>query len=124
MIFHANKDTLTIELHGKEQFFAIKAKVVVAKADISHIEYLSSFHDWRKWEVRMPGAGIPKYLMAGSFWTEEGWDFLYVNKPSKFLNPTVSNVLYIETTQNRYRRLIISCPREDADKLIAWSKQK
>lgn len=120
MIFRTDKSALTIELHGKEQFFAIKAKVVVAKKDIQRIEYLESFRDWRKWEVRMPGAGIPKYLMAGSFWTEEGWDFIYVNKPNKFVNPTVNNVLYVETTQNRYKRLIISCPRIEADQLITW----
>ncbi len=123
MIFRTDKDSLTIELHGKEQFFAIKAKVVIRKKDIQTIDFRETFHEWRKWEVRAPGAGIPKHLIAGSFWTEEGWDFLYLTNPHGFVNPLVNNVLYIETNQNKFKRVVVSCDPVEAQKIIKWAKK-
>lgn len=124
MILKTDAKNLTIELHGKEQILAVKAKVVVPKSTIQVCEWRDIFHDWRKWEVRLPGAGIPKRVIAGSFWTEEGWDFLYLLRPHSYVNPFVHDVLYIETTENKFARIVISVPKEEADKVVAWAKKK
>lgn len=124
MIFKTDKKALTVELHGKEQILAVKAKVVVPKNTIVLCEWREVFNDWRKWEVRLPGAGIPKRVIAGSFWTEEGWDFMYLLQPHSFINPFVHNVLYIETTENKFKRIILSCSPEEAQTIIKWANKK
>lgn len=124
MKFITDKKTLTIELHGREQVWALRAKLTVAKKDIVLAEFRDVFKDWRKWEVRLPGTGMPGKLVAGSFWTEEGWDFLYLKNPHGWLNPFVHDVLYIETKQQKFRRIIMTCPKEDAEAVIAWATGK
>lgn len=123
MIFKTDKENLVIELHGKEQYLAVKAKVVVPKSTIILCEWRETFSEWRKWEVRLPGAGIPKRVVAGSFWTEEGWDFLYLLNPHSFINPFVNDVLFIETTENKFKRVIVSCNKKQADKIAKWAKK-
>lgn len=123
MRFITDKKAVTIELHGREQLWALKAKIQVNKKDIIKVEYLDVFNDWRKWEVRLPGTGLPGKMVAGSFWTEEGWDFLYLTNPHGWLNPFVHNVLYIETKQQKYKRIIISCSLDDAKAVITWAKK-
>lgn len=123
MIFVTNPKELVIELHGREQMWALKAKITVAKKDIEVLEYKDVFKDWRKWEVRLPGTGMPGKLVAGSFWTEEGWDFLYLTNPHGWVNPFVHNVLYIETKQQKFKRIVISCTPEQATPVVAWAKK-
>ena len=123
MILKTDSESLTIELHGREQLLAVKAKVVVTKSSIVTCEWRETFSKWRKWEVRLPGAGIPKRIVAGSFWTEEGWDFLYLLNPHSFINPFVHNVLFIETTDNKFKRVVLSCDKGEAEKVVKWAKK-
>lgn len=124
MIFTTTKKELTIALHGSEQVWALKAKIVVAKKDINKVEYCELFKDWRKWEVRLPGTAAPGALFAGSFWTEEGWDFLYLKRPHGWRRPFIHNVLVIETNQNKYRRIILSVPKQEVKDVLRWAKAK
>ncbi len=124
MILQTNKDELIIKLQGKEQILSIRAKVVVPKSIIKLCEWRETFSEWRRWEVRLPGAGIPKRVIAGSFWTEEGWDFLYLLNPHSFINPFVHNVLFIETDEHKFKRIILSCDKKEADRIAAWAKKK
>ena len=123
MRFSTAKSQLVIEFHGREQIWALKTKVSVLKKHIVRVEYKPIFRDWRKWEVRLPGTGMPGKLIAGSFWTEEGWDFLYLKNPKGWLNPIVYNVLYIETTDKKYHRIILSCPADEAGMVTEWANQ-
>ncbi len=124
MTIATDEKELSVILHGREQLWAVRAKVRVPKETITGMRFEKSFKDWRKWEVRMPGASAPKLLIAGSFWTEEGWDFMYVRKPRGFYKPTAENVLVIETDQNRYCRIIVSCEEDEAKKIISWWQKK
>lgn len=125
MTITADENGVWVELHGQEQLWALRAKVSIPKEAIKDLRFESSFNDWRKWEVRMPGAGAPRLLLAGSYWTEEGWDFLYIRRPSRgVFKPDVENVIVIETDQNRYRRVIVSCDKSEADKIVKWWKKK
>lgn len=72
----------------------------------------------------MPGTHAPKLLLAGSYWTEEGWDFLYIKRPQGFLKPVAENVLVIETNQTRYSRIIISLDSTEAARIVRWWHKK
>lgn len=122
-VFTDKKD-ICIEMHGREQLWAVRAKVRVPVDTIKDIRFEEKFQDWRKWQVRMPGTHAPRLLLAGSYWTELGWDFLYIKRPSRFINPMVFNVLVIETDQNRYARVIIDSTEKEAKKLIQWWKKQ
>lgn len=115
---------LRIELHGREQIWALRAKVEVPRDTIKDVRFEPEFRSWRKWEVRMPGTHAPKLLLAGSYWTEEGWDFMYIKRPVGFINPRVDNVLVIETDQNRYCRVIVSIDPEEAKQIVRWWQKK
>lgn len=121
MNFLTDKKSLIIELYGREQLWSLKAKIIVLKKDIINVQYLDIFKDWRKWEVRLPGTGMPGRLIAGSFWTEEGWDFLYLKNPHGWLNPFVHNVLLIETKQQKYKRIILSITKAEAQNVLTWA---
>ncbi|MFO0881954.1 MAG: hypothetical protein U0491_00685 [Candidatus Saccharimonadales bacterium] len=123
MQFITTPRLLLIELHGREQIWALRAKIEVAKKDIQLLEYRDTFANWRKWEVRLPGTGMPGKLIAGSFWTEEGWDFLYLTNPHGWVEPFVHNVLYIETNQQKFKRIIISCTPDEAAPVVAWANK-
>ena len=120
MILATNESGLRVELHGREQLAALRAKIDVPLACIKDVRFEPTFQSWRKWEVRMPGTAAPKLLLAGSYWTEEGWDFLYVKRPHGLIKPVVDNVLVIETDQNRYTRVIVSCDPAEAKRIIKW----
>ena len=124
MTITANDSGICVELHGKEQFWALRAKVSVSRDTITDIQFAPQFQDWRKWEVRMPGTHAPGRLLAGSYWTEEGWDFLYIKKPVGYSKPKVENVIVIATKQDRYKRLILTTDKETASGIIKWWKKK
>lgn len=124
MTLSHDKQGICIEFHGSEQVWALRAKISIPTETIKDIRFEPTFQDWRKWEVRMPGTGAPKLLLAGSYWTEEGWDFLFVRKPGGFYKPPVDNVLVIETNQNRYKRLIVSSDKTESGRMIKWWKNQ
>ncbi|MDQ3065089.1 MAG: hypothetical protein M3Q36_02360 [bacterium] len=118
-----NEDSVCVELHGREQFWALRAKVSVPLDTITDLRFEPIFQDWRKWQVRMPGTHAPTRLLAGSYWTEEGWDFLYVKRPVGFRIPRAENVLVIDTNQDRYKRIIISLDESESSGIIKWWNQ-
>lgn len=120
MIVKTTQDMLHIELHGKEQLWAVKAKIDVPLQNILEISYEEKFQDWRKWELRMPGTHAPKLLIAGSYWTEEGWDFIYAKRPIGFINPLIQNVLVVITNQEKFRRVIIGLDEKEAKQVVNW----
>lgn len=120
MYFSTTNQVLTLVLEGREQIAALKAKVVVPKKSIKTVEFVEEFSDWRKWEVRMPGTYAPRLLMAGSYWTEQGWDFIYAKKPHGFIKPRLEKVLVIETSLTKYNRLIVGINKKQAQEIIDW----
>lgn len=120
MYVNTTDTTLTVVLEGKEQLFAFKAKVVVPKGTIQSISYHKTFSEWRGMEIRIPGSYMPSWLMAGSYWTDQGWDFIYAKKPKGVIKPELTNVLVINTDLNRYNRIIIGLPQNRSKELIDW----
>lgn len=120
MKFTLDQRKLVITLKGFEQFLSFKNHLFVDKEHITDVTWHHSFDDWKPLEIRLPGTGAPGALIAGSFWTPEGWDFIYVRRPHGFFRPKAVNVIVIETNLHRYHRIIISCPPKQADEIIRW----
>lgn len=120
MILTTNGTGLRVELHGHEQVWAMRAKVDIPRETIQAIRFEPVFSDWRKWEVRIPGTAVPRLLFSGSYWTEDGWDFLFIKRPRGIVRPVAHSVLVIETDQNRYKRIILSLDETEAKRIIKW----
>ena len=118
------KNLLRIEMEGQEQIWSLKSKIDIPKKHILFAEWREVFDEWKKWELRMPGTYAPGILIAGSFLTEEGWDFMYITKPKGFTNPVVRYVLVIETDLKKYRRIILSLEHSEAQKVLTWMNRR
>jgi hypothetical protein len=117
-------DTLTFVLEGFEQALAFRAKVKVAKEDILSITWYEKFDQWPDMLIRMPGSFLPAWIMAGSYWNEEGWDFVFAKKPKGLLLPLLFDVLVLETSQQKYKRIIVNIPKKKSQEIISWWKEK
>jgi len=125
MKFITSPKELTIILDRKEQIAAFKAKIVIKKSGVVSLTWHPIFSDWRKWEVRLQSASIPRRLIAGSYLTEKGWDFLYLRRPVGFRKPKVADVAVLELKDHsRYERVIISMSKADFDHLDKWQKSR
>lgn len=120
MVFHFTPTTVTIELQGLEQLWALRRRLVVERTQIEKVERVERFSDWRPTELRLPGTYMPAVLMAGSYWTPEGWDFIYSSRPSGLLNPKLSSVLVVTTASNRYRRIIVGASDQQMGVWLDW----
>jgi len=120
MYYTLTNSTLAFILEGSEHVLALRAKVRVEKANITDIEWHEVFSDWSDLLVRLPGSYLPRWVMAGSYWTEDGWDFVFAKKPRGLLKPILHSVLVISTNKARYRRLVIETTKENANEIIHW----
>jgi hypothetical protein len=124
MYYTLTTTTLSFILEGAEQVAALRAKVSTDKEDITDIVFRDVFNNWEGMLVRMPGSYLPRFVMAGSYWTDEGWYFVYARKPRGVRKPILHNVLVITTKKDRYKHLVIETTKENADEIINWWKEK
>jgi hypothetical protein len=124
MYYTLTKQTLSFVLEGAEQVAALRAKVSVAKEDILSIEWHEVFSEWSTMMVRMPGSYMPRWIMAGSYWSEEGWDFIYAHKPRGLIRPILHKVLVVTTSKDKFRRLVIESTKDNANEIKAWWQEK
>ena len=117
-------DSITFVMEGSEQVLSLRAKISVDAADITNVSWHERFSDWPKMQVRMPGTYLPRWIMAGSYYSDEGWDFVLAKKPKGMMQPVLFDVLVVETTQDRYKRIIIRTDKAKADEVIDWWKSK
>lgn len=120
MYYTLTNSTLAFILEGSEQIVALRAKIRVEKPDIISMQWHEVFSEWNTLLVRMPGSYLPGWIMAGSYWTEDGWDFVFAKKPRGLLRPILHSVLVITTKRPRYRRLVIETTEENAKEIISW----
>lgn len=124
-MYYTLSDTdLTFVLERAEQVAALRAKVTIPIESIKHIEWHAIFSDWQSLMIRMPGSYMPRFVMAGSYWTDEGWDFVYARKPRGLRVPILHKVLVVSTNQDKYRRIIIETTKDNADEIIHWWQDK
>lgn len=115
-------DSITFVMEGSEQVLSLRAKISVKLGDITNVTWHERFSDWPKMQVRMPGTYLPRWIMAGSYYSDEGWDFVLAKKPKGMMQPVLFDVLVVETTQDRYKRIIIRTDKEKATEVIDWWK--
>ena len=113
-------DSLTFVLEGTEQVLAFRAKVKVNRDDIESITWSDRFTDWPSLQVRMPGSYLPSWIMAGSYWNEDGWDFVLAKKPKGLVQPILFDVLVVKTKKTRYKRIIIRMEKDKAQEILSW----
>lgn len=120
MYTQATNESLTFILEGFEQVLAFRAKIRVSYKDIVHVTWHEKFNQWPNMQIRMPGSYLPSWIMAGSYWNEEGWDFIFARKPKGLLLPMLFDVLVVETSRQKYRRIIIQMNQEKAKEILGW----
>ena len=116
-------DSIAFILEGAEQVLAFRAKIKVDKSDITSINWYDRFNEWPSLQVRMPGSYLPSWVMAGSYWNEEGWDFVLAKKPKGLVQPLLFDVLVIETSKDKYKRIILKMTKDKAQTIINWWKE-
>ena len=120
MYHSTTNQTLAIVMEGSEQLLSLRAKISIDKEDIESIEWHDAFADWPRLVIRMPGSYIPKWIMAGSYWSDDGWDFVYAKNPSGLLRPALSDVVVITTNKDRYRRIIVQMDKSAYTDIHKW----
>jgi hypothetical protein len=123
MYYTLTNSTLAFILEGSEQILALRAKVSVDKKDIIDIQWHEVFNDWSTLTIRLPGSYLPSWVMAGSYWSEGGWDFVFAKKPKGLLMPKLHSVIVVQTKKPRYKRLIIETTHKNANEIISWWKE-
>ncbi len=118
------KDNISFILEGTEPILAFRAKISVDKKDIVSLKWHEKFNDWPDMQVRMPGSYLPSWIMAGSYWNDEGWDFVLAKKPKGLTQRLLFDVLVIETTKDKYRRIILRMDKDKAKPILQWWKEK
>ena len=116
-------DSLSFIMEGTEQVLSFRAKIRINVEDITSISWEERFTDWPSLQVRMPGSYLPSWIMAGSYRNEEGWDFVLAKKPKGLTQPLLFDVLVVETTKNRYKRVIMRMEADRAKEIIRWWKE-
>lgn len=120
MYYTMTPKTLAFILEGTEQIAALRAKIKIEKSDITDVTWHSIFSDWSTIMVRMPGSYLPRWIMAGSYWTDNGWDFVYAKKPRGMMQPILHNVMVLTTKKDKYKRIIIETTKENMQEIKAW----
>lgn len=116
-------DQLVVQLTKRESIYAMRQRLTVPKSSISTIEWLDEFRDWRTYEFRAPGSYLPGVIIAGSFYSPQGWDFVYASKPNGWTRPLLKDVLVITTSKRRFKRIILKLHEDEAKRIIAWLKK-
>jgi hypothetical protein len=116
-------DSLSFVFEGAEQVLAFRAKIKIYRTDIKSINWYEKFNDWPSLQVRMPGSYLPSWIMAGSYYSEEGWDFVFAKKPKGLIQPLLFDVIVIETNKDKYRRVVLRMSQNDAEEIIKWWRE-
>ena len=113
-------NSISFILEGTEQVLAFRAKVSVDREDITSVQWYERFDDWPDMQVRMPGSYLPSWIMAGSYWNEEGWDFVLAKKPKGLTRRLLFDVLVVETKLQKYKRIIVRMEKDKAQVVLDW----
>lgn len=113
-------DQLIIRLSRSEMLYAFRRKLTISRHSVVKVEWVAQFKTWPKYEFRCPGSYLPGVIMAGSYFSPDGWDFVYAPKPKGWTRPTLTNVLVITTKRWRYRRIILNLPESQAQEIARW----
>ncbi|BCL38387.1 hypothetical protein [Nostoc sp. MS1] len=91
---------LQIEFTWKEQLLAVRFQKLWL-IPLAHIKQATVGKPQSSWkELRAPGSFIPGIIKAGTYYTDRGKEFWYVNRDT--------NYLIIELEDESYQRIILT----------------
>ncbi|WGV28640.1 hypothetical protein [Halotia branconii] len=100
---------LQIEFTWKEQLLAVRfqKKWEIPLAHIQQVTIAKPQSNWK--DLRAPGTLIPGVIKAGTYYTQRGKEFWYVNRQTNYLT--------IELQNESYKRIILTI-----DNNQSWQK--
>lgn len=103
-------ENLQIEFTLKEQLLAVRFNKVW-QIPLAHIEQVTTAEPQSSWkELRAPGSFIPGVVKAGTYYTNRGKEFWYVNQETNYLT--------IELRDESYKRIILTIDNNEV-----WRQQ-
>ncbi|BAZ27856.1 hypothetical protein NIES4074_02840 [Cylindrospermum sp. NIES-4074] len=101
---------LQIEFTFKEQLLAVRFHKLW-QIPLAHIEQVTTAEPQSNWkELRAPGSFIPGVIKAGTYYTDKGKEFWYVNRETNYLT--------IELREESYKRIILTIDNNEL-----WQQQ-
>ncbi|RUR72260.1 hypothetical protein ACF3DV_11665 [Chlorogloeopsis fritschii PCC 9212] len=100
MDLYINENKLNIEFTFKEQLLAVcwGKSWNIPLANIAQVTTAEPQSSWK--ELRAPGSFIPGFIKAGTYYTNRGKEFWYVNRDKDYL--------IIELQNESYKRIILT----------------
>ncbi|PMB54106.1 hypothetical protein CEN39_00630 [Fischerella thermalis CCMEE 5201] len=100
MNLYINENKLNIEFTFTEQLLAVRWRKswTIPLAHITQIKTAEPESNWK--EIRAPGSFIPGLIKAGTYYTDRGKEFWYVNRDKDYLT--------IELQNESYQRIILT----------------
>ncbi len=99
-------EKLQIDLTLKEQLLAVRFHKLW-EIPLSHITQVTTTEPQSSWkELRAPGSFIPGVIKAGTYYTNRGKEFWYVNQQTNYLT--------IELQEESYQRIILTIDNNDS----------
>lgn len=91
---------LQIEFTFQEQLLAVRFHKLW-EIPLTHIQQVTTAEPQSSWkELRAPGSFIPGLIKAGTYYTNRGKEFWYVNRETNYLS--------IELQDESYQRIILT----------------
>jgi hypothetical protein len=101
---------LQIEFSLKEQLLAARLHKLW-QIPLTHIEQATTTEPQNNWkELRAPGSFVPGIIKAGTYYTDRGKEFWYVNRNTNYLT--------IELQDESYKRIILTIDNNEL-----WQQQ-
>ncbi len=93
-------DQLQIQFTWKEQLLSVRFQKLwlIPLAHIKQVRTAKPQSSWK--ELRAPGSMIPGIIKAGTYYTDQGKEFWYINRDN--------NYLIIELEDESYKRIILT----------------
>lgn len=100
MNLYINENKLNIEFTFTEQLLAVswRKSWTIPLAHITQVKTAEPESNWK--EIRAPGSFIPGLIKAGTYYTDRGKEFWYVNRDKDYLT--------IELQNESYQRIILT----------------
>ena len=105
-------NVLILKLRGWDKIWALKSELKVPLREITGARRATNL-GWNPRGLRLPGTHLPRVIAAGSYWRPKHWEFWLVRQPK--------NVIVIETTREKYRRIVID--DKNPDVRLQWLQQ-
>jgi hypothetical protein len=121
MKLELSEDALTIVLEGWERVWALRRRLIIPRAKLVHAEWHGEPFEIHA-GLRLGGTALPGVLAAGTFFGQGMKQFLYLRRPRGWRRATAANVLVLDLHDMFYARVLLSCEKADAARVVAWAK--